>query len=160
MASSSRQQHLGHLQQLLQRLQDHGLVINLEKCVFAAPCVEFLGHEVTAAGAKPLRSHVEAIEKFPLPHTFKQLQAFLGLVNFYHRFVPRAAQFLRPLTDVLGGGQKGSTPVTWSASMRSAFHTAKAAVAEATFLAHPSLDSNLSLVVDASATHVGAALQQ
>jgi hypothetical protein len=122
--------------------------------------VEFLGHEVTAAGAKPLRSHVEAIEKFPLPHTFKQLQAFLGLVNFYRRFIPCAAQFLCPLTNVLRGGQKGSTPVTWSASMRSAFQTAKAAIAEAAFLVHPSLDSNLSLVVDASATHVGAALQQ
>jgi cleavage and polyadenylation specificity factor subunit 1 len=45
------------------------------------------------AGAKPLRSLVEAVERFPPPFTLKQLQAFLGLVNFYHRPVPQAAQF-------------------------------------------------------------------
>jgi hypothetical protein len=83
VASPSHQQHLLHLEQLFTHLQAHGLVINLEKFSFAASNVTFLGHEVSAAGAKPLQSHVEAIDSFPLPGTFKQLQAFLGLVNFY-----------------------------------------------------------------------------
>ncbi len=92
VASASYEQRLPHLYDFFQRLQDDGLE-NLEKCVFAAQWVEFLGHEVMVAGAKPLRSLVEADERFPSPFTLKQLQAFLGLVNFDHRPVPQAAQF-------------------------------------------------------------------
>jgi hypothetical protein len=137
VASASYQQHLLHLEQLFSRLQAHGLVINLEKCSFAAATVTFLGHEVSAAGARPLRSHVEAIDSFPLPGTFKQLQAFLGLVNFYRRFLPGVAGILKLLTDVLRGGQSGNRPVPWSAPMQQAFKAAKAAVAAASELAHP-----------------------
>jgi hypothetical protein len=103
---------------------------------------------------------VEAIVSFPLPTSFKQLQAFLGLVNFYHRFVPAAAKILKPLMDVLRGGQKGAKPVPWTAEMRQSFKAAKTAVATASSLAHPIQGAFLSLAVDASASHVGAVLQQ
>ncbi len=62
---------------------------------------EFLGHQVLAQGAKPLSSYVEAVEKRPPPTTTKELQVFLGLVNFYRRFIPRVASILKPLTDAL-----------------------------------------------------------
>jgi hypothetical protein len=160
VASSSSKQHLAHLHLLFQRLREHGLVINLEKCVFSASSVEFLGHEISASSARPLRSHVQANEDFPRPGTFKQLQAFLGLVNFYRRLVPQAACILTPLTDILCGGHTGNKPVQWSPTLQMAFEEAKQAVAAASVLARPVLGSHLSLAVDASATHVGAALQQ
>jgi hypothetical protein len=104
VASSSYQDHLGHLRLLFQWLQQRGLAINLEKCVFATASVEFLGHEISAAGVKSLCGHVEAILDHPQPFNFKQLQAFLGGVNFYHHFLPGAAGLVRPFKDALCSG--------------------------------------------------------
>ncbi len=74
----------------------------------AATAVEFLGHKVSAAGVKPLRSHVQAVLAHPEPTNISELQVFLGTVNFYRRFLPAAARTLKPLTDLLVGGPKGT----------------------------------------------------
>ncbi len=66
---------------------------------------EFLGHQVSIQGAKPLSSYVEAVEKRPPPTMVKELQVFLGLVNFYRRFIPGAASILKPLIDALRGSK-------------------------------------------------------
>jgi hypothetical protein len=90
----------------------------------------------------------------------RQLQAFLGIINFYCRFVPAAASVLLLLTEFLKGGKAGSAQVEWSPAMRAAFNKAKEAVAAATLLAHPVAGAELALAVDASDVHVGAVLQQ
>ncbi len=115
------EEHLLHLDQLFSRLQHFGLVINFEKCEFAKPSIDFLGHSVSSAGAVPLHSNLEAILSHPRPTCVKELQAFLGLVNFYRRFVPAAARLLRPLTDVLRGGKKGGDKIEWSTMMEESF---------------------------------------
>ena len=102
---------------------------------------------------------MEAVEAFLPPSTLKELQQFLGLVNFYWRFLPRLAATLKLLTDALQGAKMGADTVQWS-SDREAFLAAKKALAAATRLAHPCQSSELSLAVDASATHVGACLKQ
>jgi transposase InsO family protein len=160
VASRSAEEHRRHLREVLRRLQANGLVINASKCVWAQPSVEFLGHNISAAGLSPLPQRVEAISKFPQPQTVKQLQAFLGLFNFYRRFVPAAAAVIRPLTDALRGNPAGAAPVKWSAAMSAAFEASKAALAATTLLDHPAAAAELSLVTDASATHLGAVLQQ
>jgi hypothetical protein len=81
-------------------------------------------------------------------------------VNFYRRFLPKAAKILKPLTDSLRGSLKPTDSLLWSQEMSAAFAAAKAAVAAATFLVHPTPGAEISLMVDASADHVGAALQQ
>ena len=63
------------------------------------PEIELLGHTVLARGALPLQSNVEAVQKFPDPATVKDMQVFLGMVNFNRRFIPEAAHTLLPLTD-------------------------------------------------------------
>jgi hypothetical protein len=140
VASRSVADHRRHLRKVLQCLQDNNLVVNAEKCVFGQEKIVFLGHVVTAGGVSPLPDRVAAIREFPEPANIEQLQAFLGLYNFYHRFVPAAAKLLKPLTDALGGAPnapKGSAPVQWSAAMRAAFGAAKAALAETAMLDHP-----------------------
>ena len=72
-------------------------MINLEKCVFGARTIDFLGHRVTAEGVSPLPNHVKAVTDFPRPATVKELQGFLGLINFYRWFIPAAAAILKPL---------------------------------------------------------------
>jgi len=121
IASRDEEEHLEHLREVFSRLREAGLVINAEKCVFAATAVEFLGHKVTAAGVEPLRSHVQAVLAHPEPTNISELQAFLGTVNFYRRFLPAAARTLRLLTDLLVGGPKGTEPVSLAEPQRAAF---------------------------------------
>ncbi len=102
--------------------------------------LEYLGHKISAAGVLPLPSHVAAIQDFPRPTIIKELQAFLGMVNFYRRFLPSIARTLRPLTDALRGGRKGADKLEWSAAMDAAFAGAKQSLLTATHLAHPTVD--------------------
>jgi hypothetical protein len=103
---------------------------------------------------RPLQRHVQAI--FPPPQDVKQLQQFLGMVNFYRRFLPGITYTLQPLTDALKGAPK---TLEWPPAA-AAFGAAKAALAAAVPLAHPAPNAVLSLATDASDTHVGGVLQQ
>jgi Reverse transcriptase (RNA-dependent DNA polymerase) len=107
VASRSVEDHRRHLREVLRRLQENGLVVNRDKCVFGQRQVEFLGHTIAAGCVSPLPDRVAAIRRFPRPSTVRELQAFLGLLNFYRRFVPAAAAILRPLTDALSGSPSG-----------------------------------------------------
>ena len=111
IASPDLKTHLHHLRLVLQRFQQNSLVINPAKCEFGRSEVSFLGHQITSAGASPLLRHVEAVEAFPQPSDRLQLQRFLGLVNFYCRFIPAAAKILCPLTDAL---TRAAKPLLWS----------------------------------------------
>jgi hypothetical protein len=104
VGSPDRQTHLRHLEAIFSALATNGLTINLEKCVFAAPSLEILGHTISATGAAPTADHTAEIENCLPPQDIKQLQRFLGMVNFYRRFLPNCAQVLKPLTDLLRGG--------------------------------------------------------
>jgi hypothetical protein len=135
VASADEQSHLSRLQQLLERLREYGLVLNVEKCQFGRSEVDFLGHCISAQRVEPLSSHLSAIQDFSKPADIKALQSLLGLVNFYHRFIPGAARILLPLTNALRGGKRGK--LVWSAEMAMAFTQTKAAVCQATRLSHP-----------------------
>jgi RNase H-like domain found in reverse transcriptase len=135
-------------------------VINVGKCVFGQESVEFLGHRVSASGVLPLADCVAAIRQFPPPNTVKELQSFLGLINFYRRFIRSAANLLLPLTAVLRGSPAGSKRLQWIAEMRQAFTAAMAVVAAACTLQHPLPGAQLSLATDASTSYVGAVFQQ
>ena len=106
VASPNMSAHLSHVRQLLRRLDDAGLSINRDKCVFGATSVTFLGHSVSAKGIRPLASKVTAIQAMAKPLTKVELQRFLGCVNFYHRFLPSIASTLAPLD--LRGDSEGS----------------------------------------------------
>ncbi len=156
IGSSCTEEHLHHLHLVLQRLQEYGLVLNMEKCELARQEVDFLGHHITADGALPILKHVQAIQDFPAPQDKKQLQTFLGMVNFYRRFIPAAANILLPLTDAL----RADWSWTWAPAMQHSFQLVKETLAEVATLTHPDPAADLSLAVDASNTHIGAVLQQ
>jgi hypothetical protein len=157
IASRTLEEHLLHLQQFFQVLQENGLTINPAKCVFAVSSLKFLGHMVDEAGITPLPKHVAAVQDCPPPTDIKQLQRFLGLINFYRRFLPAVARTLKPLTDLLKGSPK---VLLWSPAADAAFVAAKAALVAAVPLCHPAPHAVLSLSVDASDSHVGGVLQQ
>jgi hypothetical protein len=117
---------------VLERLREFGLVLSLEKCQFEVSSFEFLGHQVSAAGARPVHSYVEAVQKRQPPSTVRELQVYLGLINFYRRFIPGVASVLLPLTDALKGDRPASERLQWSPEMEAAFQGSKSALAEAT----------------------------
>ncbi|BHF62815.1 hypothetical protein SprV_0200580100 [Sparganum proliferum] len=157
VASRNAEEHKEHLALVFDRLDQFGVVINPSKCVLGVPSLDFLGHHVDAQGLRPLSSKVEAIRDFPPPTSKRQLQRFLGMVNFYRRFLPNCADFMLPLTNLLSG-PKG--PLELRGHALSAFERIKTSLADAILLTHPAPEAPLSLMVDASTVAVGAVLQQ
>ena len=154
VASKDAATHKQHLRLLFQRLQEHGLVINVSKCQFGRSSLDFLGHRITRTGIMPLPEKVDAITQ---PTTVKCLQEFVGMVNFYRRFIPGAARKMIPLFEALSGKPK---KLAWNEAMTKAFQDTKEALAQATLLAHPRQNAQISLTTDASDLAVGAVLQQ
>ncbi len=162
VASNNKKEHREHLRKLFQKLSEYGLVINPKKSVFGKTELSFLGHKVTSSGVMPSPDKVEAITNFPRPSNVKELQEFIGMVNFYHRFVPKATKALRPSHCMLQGKpSKQSNPqIIRLPALEEAFKAAKGGLAEAVMLAHPKPDALISLTTDAFDTAVGAVMQQ
>ena len=97
IASENEQQHREHLRELFNRLNKYGVVINPSKCEFDVSEITFLGYSVNADGIKPPTERVKAILKIPKPADIKQLRRYLGMINFYRRFIPGAAKILQPI---------------------------------------------------------------
>ncbi|XP_037831836.1 uncharacterized protein LOC112451161 [Kryptolebias marmoratus] len=159
VASCSAEQHIFHLREVFQRLAAHGLIVNPAKCQFGLPVIDFLGHRISASGAVPLPNKVQAVSNFPQPQSVKALQEFLGMVNFYNRFLPRAAQLLQPLYGALKK-KKANETVDWTPERLQAFGDAKTALANAALLVHPSPAAQVALTTGASDVAVGAVLEQ
>lgn len=109
--SSTPDEHASHLQQLFTRLTSYGLVANAAKCEFGVKELDFLGHHVDACGIQRLPDKMTVIRNFPRPTTATKLQEFLGLVNFYRRFIPRCAHISQPLYDLLQNPKPKVTPL-------------------------------------------------
>ena len=101
--------------------------------------------------------HTSAIKEFPTLTDKPALQRFLGIVNFYRKFIKDAALILAPLTNALKGPDK---QLLWSSTMESLFLQAKRLLSAVPTLVHPVPGSALSVAVDASESHVGAVIQQ
>lgn len=159
IASESPEQHQTHLRQVLSKLRDAGININVSKCIFGAKEIEFLGYFVTENGIKPLQDKVKAFLEYTKPSTVVQLRRFLGMVNFYRRCVPHAAHDQAVLNQYLKDSRKNDQrPITWTAEATAAFE--KCNLANATLLVHPKEGAYLFLTTDASNTAVSATLEQ
>lgn len=158
--SRTKEQHENHLRQIFSRMRDYGVLVNTAKCVFGLPEVTFLGYTISEKGTKPLDNKVQAISDFPTPKTVRELRRFLGMINFYRRFIPNAARIQAPLNTLLVGSVKASHPVDIQGTYLQAFEACKKSLCTAALLAHPDSRAKLGLVTDASDTALGAVLQQ
>ncbi|XP_066966226.1 uncharacterized protein [Macrobrachium rosenbergii] len=84
----SPKEHLQHIRMAMQCLQENGLVVRFDKCTFGVEKADFLGHKISLEGIRPLASKVAADTRFPTPTSVKAVQEFLGMVNYYRRFIP------------------------------------------------------------------------
>ena len=122
ITSHNKAEHMVHLRQVLERLQQHGLVINLAKCQFGRQELDFLGHHITKHGITPLPSKVDVIREFTQPTTVKGLQEFIGIVIVLYR------EQQPPCNPALVGKPK---ELQWDETMIAAFNRTKEALANA-----------------------------
>ena len=146
-------EHLQNLEKVLQHLQEQGVRLK-EKCSFFQDSVEYLGHTINAKGIHTTNKKVKAILDALSPRNLSELRSFLGLLNYYSRFLPNITATLHPLHTLLRAGQ----PWMWSQNCEAAFQAAKEAVVGTPILAHYNPDLPISLAGNASAYGVGAVI--
>ena len=147
-------EHLRNLEKVLHQLQEHGVRLHKEKCLFFQESVEYLGHCVDSRGIHTSEKKVKAILVAPSPHNLQQLRSFLGLLNYYAKFLPDLASLLHPLHMLLRAKQLWH----WSKACEQAFQKAKKRLVEAPVLAHYDPELHIVLAADASAYGVGAVI--
>ena len=148
------QEHLDHLEEVLKRLQEHGLRINREKCDFFQKKVTYCGHEVDRDGLHKTQEKIDAVVNAPRPENVQQVRSFLGLVNYYHKFLPNLATTLNPLNQLLEQGKQWN----WTTECEEAFIKVKELIASDMVLTHYDPGRPLRLACDASPVGIGAVL--
>ncbi|KAJ8351850.1 hypothetical protein SKAU_G00233260 [Synaphobranchus kaupii] len=154
LTGSDEAEHLRTLDEVLRRLREAGLRLRRSKCAFLQDKVEYLGHKVDAEGLHPVENKVRAIEEAPAPTTVTELKAYLGLLNYYNKFLPNLATHLAPLHQLL----RKDASWTWGREQEKAFQRSKQLLKSAKVLCHYSADRELVLACDASPYGVGALL--
>ena len=118
MTGPNDEVHINTLNQVLTRLEEAGIRLNLQKCNFMQPEVGFCGRIISQDGSRPMERNVKAIKDAPPPTTVTELKSFQGMVNFYHEDLPHLSSILEPLHALL----RKNTPWKWSTKEEKAFH--------------------------------------
>lgn len=154
--SDDAEQHAQLLREVFELLRSANLKANWQKCKFAVDEVTYLGHVVTKDGVKPDPAKVEAVKSFPMPTKIEELQSFLGLANYYRRFIPDFATIAKPLTVLTSP----KVPFQWKEAEQQAFNKLKDALCSDMVLIYPDFRDPFILSTDASGVAIGAVLSQ
>lgn len=150
------EKHNEVLREVMQRLKQHNLQLKISKCNFFAREFEYLGHIISHNGIKANPRKIEAINNFPIPKDMKQIQSFLGMINYYRRFIKNFAKIAKPLTSLC----KKDQPYVWTNYTQEAFDKLKKILTEEITLAFPDFESIFYVTTDASDIALGAVLSQ
>ena len=156
--SNSFKNHTRDLRNIFSRLRENNLIIQPPKCALCRPAFEILGYVATPDGIKPSKKKLEALKKFPLPASVKETQSFLGIVLWFRRFIENCSarsHHLRACASVKDLSKFRLTP-----EAKKEFELLKEVMVSEPCLAHPKLDKQLYIHVDASIAGLGAILTQ
>eukprot|EP00253_Pinus_taeda_P029926 PITA_29926 len=154
----SWEENLHHIQQVLQTLRQHKLCANLEKRTFGMTHVQYLGYIIDEQGVHLDVAKIQLIRDWPSPTTLTELRSFLGLANFYRRFVLGFSHITWPLSQVTMGGAKSK--FFWSKSQQKAFTELQDHLYMAPVLVLPNLQQPFEFKTNASDYAIGAVLTQ
>jgi hypothetical protein len=96
--SQNEEQHQMHIQQVFNRLREHGLKLKLKKCSFYQNRTKYLGFIISDKGIQPDPEKVKVIKALPQPQTIRDVRSFIGMTGYYRRFIPRYSEIAEPLT--------------------------------------------------------------
>ena len=148
------EEHLARLEEVWKRLLQHGLHVRRSKCRFLQPRVIFLGHRIDAEGIHPTDEKLKAIMQAPAPENLQELRSFLGLINYYGKFIPNAATILAPLNELLRKDVKWN----WTERCQKSFEEAKQTLTSNKVLMHYDPSLPIRMAGDASAYSIGAVI--
>ena len=147
-------EHLANLEKVLERLSNYGLRIKPKKCEWFQDQISYLGHCIDSQGLHTAPKKVEAIVNAPAPTDKTQLQSFLGLLNYYGRFIPNLSTVVAPLNRL----RNKSVKFVWTKECSEAFEKAKTLVTSSSVLIHYDPELPLKLDCDASQYGIGAVI--
>nr|XP_033960387.1 uncharacterized protein K02A2.6-like [Pseudochaenichthys georgianus] len=154
LTGKDNKEHLQTLVLVLKRLQEAGLRLKRTKCSFMSEEVMFLGHKVDATGLHPVHEKVEAIKDAPTPSNVTELKAYLGLLNYYNKFLPSLSTILAPVHKLL----KKDTKWQWEDAQQTVFEKSKDMMQSAEVLVHYDPEKDIVLSCDASPYGLGVVL--
>lgn len=128
--SKSNEQHLQHLERVFLKCKKFGISLNPKKSNFTLEEGKLLGHIISKDGIKIDPQRVDAIQKIAIPRTKKEIQSFIGKVNFLRRFISNFVEIMKYITNML----RKENEIKWTFEARKAFSDIKRALAEAPVL--------------------------
>ncbi|UYV75014.1 hypothetical protein LAZ67_12002096, partial [Cordylochernes scorpioides] len=154
--SSSFSQHMNLIKQVFEKLLEYNIKLKFKKCSFAQSEVKYLGHIIGHNKVKPDPVKIKAVQDFPQPTTVKGIRRFIGLANFYRKFIPRFAEIATPLTNLT---QKNKL-FSWTPQVDKSFIELKAALTSEPILTIYNPEVPCKLYTDASAIGIAGILSQ
>lgn len=154
VTGETEEEHLENLEKVFQRVAESGLRLKRSKCQLMKPSIQCLGHVVDEEGFHPVEAKVRAIRDAPEPSNVSELKSFLGMINFYGKFLPNLSTALEPLHRLL---RKDYT-WRWGKDQSNAFQTAKDLLQSANVLVHYDPLKELVVSCDASPYGIGAVI--
>ena len=151
-------EHIQRLRQVLQRLQEVGMLLNPEKCTFGVRRIEFLGHVIGEGMLSISEARRQSLINTPKPTTVTMLRKALGAFSYVQRWIPGMADIAKPLYDLLD--KDGKKMLQWTPEATDAFERLKIQVAKPPALYLPDFNRPFVLVTDASTVGTGAMLAQ
>ena len=135
--SGTWEEHKRHLREIFGRLRRAGLMAKLGKCQMAMEECTYLGHRVGNGRVKPEPDKLYVVQAFPQPATKKDVRAFLGLTDYYRRFIPNYSQLALPLTDLTR--KNSPSKIWWSSRVQTGIHRVETKVMQHSYLELPRL---------------------
>lgn len=154
ITGKTKAEHLENLKKVLERLRQHNIKLKKPKCTFMARSVRYLGHQIDAEGLHATEDKIKAIMDAPAPRNVQELRSFLGLLNYYGKFISNLSSLLHPLNSLLQQEAKWE----WSQECNRAFQAAKDKIASPNVLVHYDSTLTIKLPGDASAYGLGAVI--
>ncbi|MEW8548463.1 MAG: reverse transcriptase domain-containing protein, partial [Candidatus Thiodiazotropha sp.] len=154
--SSSLEEHLTHIQQVLDKFRQHNLKLKLKKCNFLQKETVHLGFVISKDGVKPDMQKVAAIRDMPSPSNVREVRGFMGSVGYYRRFIPNFSKIAQPLINLT----KKNARFRWSDECQTAFEFLKESLTVVPLLAYPNSQAPYKLFCDSSADCIGSVLTQ
>jgi hypothetical protein len=154
--SKNIEEHVQHVQIILDRLRKFNLYAKLEKCVFHVQSIDFLGFIISADGISMDPAKTKSIIDWKTPKSAKDIQVFLGFANFYRIFIDGFSRIVSPLTALL----KKDTKFVWNSTAQQAFDLLKKLFTTAPILCHADPFKEFTLETDASNYAISGILSQ
>lgn len=154
--SRSFDEHVKHVQQIIDAIFDAGFRLNFQKCNFAMHEIRYLGHVISGDSVRPLQDNLVAINSFPVPSSRKNVRQFLGKINFYRKFIQNSSFLLEPFHNLL----RKNVPFSWSTECQASFERVKLLLTSAPILAIFDRTKPVLIYTDASGVGIGAVLKQ